>query len=420
VVPDATKTLCQQFGIDLPILAKVGNALQALTALGKGEGQLLAWQKGNFVTLLAVRQGAWEERFIGRTRTVEEEPFAFRAFKRRRFVRAEWGLVRGAEPLAHYAIPLPSLPLLLTLDIPLTDIAPLSLWQCLSFPRSLVRRIAATAWEGVVPSEVLVWVLSCQNGVAIWDEKGRLRWSVGEIPPLPDLPDGLTVGENFVGLRTRAGKVVRRWETLSPFLRGYALLRSEVHHRVKNDLQSVVSWLRWQARTASPEAKAILLSAAERVRVFATVHDLLARARGEAVPLRELIQQLAQVALDQAQREGKALRFALIGPEVILAPQQASAIAAAIHELLRNACEHAFPPGSSGTITVQLERTEKSLRLSVADDGRGFDPHRWDRASLGLTIVRNLVEQDLRGKVEIWSEKGCGTTVLLEFPLTLV
>jgi len=104
VVPDATKTLCQQFGIDLPILAKVGNALQALTALGKGEGQLLAWQKGNFVTLLAVRQGAWEERFIGRTRTVEEEPFAFRAFKRRRFVRAEWGLVRGgraARPLCH-------------------------------------------------------------------------------------------------------------------------------------------------------------------------------------------------------------------------------------------------------------------------------------------------------------------------------
>ncbi len=389
MLPDATKTLCQQFGIDLPILAKVGNALQALTALGKGEGQLLAWQKGNFVTLLAVRQGAWEERFIGRTRTVEEEPFAFRAWQRRRFVRAEWGLVRGAEPLAHYAIPLPSLPFLLTVDIPLTDIAPLSLWQCLSFPRSLVRRIAAAAWEGVVPSEVLVWVLSCQNGVAIWDEKGRLRWSVGEIPLLPDL-------------------------------RGYALLRSEVHHRVKNDLQSVVSWLRWQARTASPEAKAILLSAAERVRVFATVHDLLARARGEAVPLRELIQQLAQVALDQAQSEGKALRFALIGPEVILAPQQASAIAAAIHELLRNACEHAFPPGSSGTITVQLERTEKSLRLSVADDGRGFDPHRWDRASLGLTIVRNLVEQDLRGKVEIWSEKGCGTTVLLEFPLMLV
>ncbi len=414
-LPEATQSLCQQWQLgDVSLLA---SALQALTALGDGEGQLLLWHKDAFLTLLAAKSGEWQERQIGRTLTSSEEPFAFHALRKQRPVFVNWGLLRGAEPFAHCAAPLRSAPLVLTLDIPLTDAPSLSLLQRWRFPRSLVSKIARAAWGEMVPPSLLSWVLEKKDGVAVWDAHDRLRWSVGSVLDAAEVPQGLHLSADFVSLRTEAGTILRRRKTAPPLLHGYALVRSEVHHRVKNDLQSLVSWLRLQARRAPLEAKAILLDAAERVRVFATVHDLLARSKGEWVALRELVQQLAATLVDQARDEGKAIHFAVIGPEVLLAPKQASTVASVIHELLHNACDHGFRPGEQGTVTVRLELQERRLCVEVVDNGCGFEVQRWDGTTLGLTIVRNLIEQDLKGTLEIVSSPGSGTAVRFSFPL---
>lgn len=83
------------------------------------------------------------------------------------------------------------------------------------------------------------------------------------------------------------------------------MLRSKVHHRVKNDLQSVIGWLRLQAQAITVEAaKSVLMEAAERLKSFAALHDLLARECGKFVALRELVWQLAQAAIGQARQEG--------------------------------------------------------------------------------------------------------------------
>ncbi len=415
-LPDATQALCQQRNIDV---TKAAEALKILTALSVGEGQLLFWDRDAFVCLLAARSGAWEERQIGRRLSPDEEPFAFQAQRKGRSVFVDWGMMRGAEPFAHAAVPLSSL-LILTLDLSLTDVCSLSPWQHWRFPRSLLRRIAAHVWQGIVPPEVLIWALKGRNGLAIWDEEGRLRWRTTEhVPPFPsEVSEGLGVTDEFVVFRTKVGTILRYRRSMPPLLQGYALIRSEVHHRVKNDLQSIVSWLRLQARQAPSEARQILLDAAERVRVFATVHDLLARAKSDWVALRELIQQLANTLMQQAKEEGKDIRYAVIGPEVLLNPQQASAVAAVVHEVLRNACNHAFQAGEEGTVTITLEPKEGWLWVEVADNGCGFALSQWNGQTLGLTIVHNLVKQDLRGDLHIHSQVGHGTVVRFGFPLS--
>lgn len=414
-LPEVTQTLCHQWQLgDLTIVAQ---ALQALTALSKGEGQLLLWSDKGFVTVLAARNGEWEERFIGRLIAPTDEPFASKAWRQRKTVFAPKGLLRGSEPTAHCAAFLRSNKLVLTLDIPLAETVNLSPWQFLRFPRRLLSQISFAQWQNEIPPKLLPWSLCGQANLFIWDENGKLRWGDGQSPEVANFPPGLTVVREVAVLRTCVGTIARRRETQSSFLQGYSLLRSEVHHRVKNDLQSIIGWLRLQARNAPAEARPVLLDAAERVRAFATVHDLLARSRSDAINLRELAQQLVHWVTERAKSEGKNVRYAILGPDVLLAPKQASTIAAVLHELLWNACKHAFKLGGSGTITVRSEKMGNDLVIEVKDDGSGFDLAQIDGSTLGLTIVRNLVEQDLGGKLEILSSVGRGTTVRLKFPL---
>jgi len=425
-LPEPTQALCQQW--QLGDLESVGQALLALTAFGKGEGQLLLWDGKSFVTVIAARNGEWDERLIGKLSTPDEEIFAFKALNPAlalrtphsapyKIVFAPTGLMKGAEPVAHCAVFLRShslyqhsapstLRLVLTLDMPLPETVPASPLDFLRFPRKLLSQIALRVWRGEIPPKLLSWVLWGRTGVFIWDGQGRLRWCPketserrqrGEGQKIGDLTAGLTIRSDFVALKTDVGTVIRYRESTPTVLRGYSLLRSEVHHRVKNDLQSIISLLRFQARNAPPEARKVLLDAAERVRAFAAVHDLLARSRGDTVNLRELAQQLAQWASERARGEGKNIQCVVTGPDISIAPKQASAVASVLHELLLNACKHAFAPDSIGTVAIAFNMVGEILSIEVADNGRGFNPDQLDGSTLGLTIVRNLVEQDLGG-----------------------
>ncbi|MCS7191580.1 MAG: sensor histidine kinase [Armatimonadetes bacterium] len=414
MLPELALTLRQQLHLeDFTVAAQ---ALQALTALGKGEGQLLFAEGKNFATIIAAKNGEWDERLIGRLVPMTDEPFALKAFHRKKLCFAPKGLLRGSEPLAHCAAFLNRCRLTIILDIPLTDIVKLSPLQFLLFPRNLLRKIAFAAWGNEIPTSLLPWTLLGQTGIFIWDERMQLRWGWGEPPEIKNFPHGLTVKDDFVILRTDAGIVARLIEIRQKILSGYTLIRSEIHHRVKNDLQSIVSWLRLQARNSNEEAKRVLLDAAERIRVFATVHDLLARSKGDSVELRELVQQLANWSIERAKGEGKNVRFTVVGPEVNLTPKQAGTLAAIINELVWNACKHAFDL-NTGIVTVRWEKSGNELKLEVSDNGKGFDPERLNSSTLGLTIVRNLVEQDLNGSMEIHSHLGEGTKVSLKFPI---
>jgi two-component sensor histidine kinase len=189
----------------------------------------------------------------------------------------------------------------------------------------------------------------------------------------------------------------------------------EIHHRVKNNLQTVASLLRLQARRSDlPEVREALVESERRIRSIALVHETLSVDRGDTVDFDQVAGQIAHMV-----SEG------LTGPEVDIAVEGAcgpviadvaTPLAVVLSELLQNSVEHAFDE-RGGRIGVRLERSDGDLRLEVRDDGRGLpEGFSLDGATgLGLQIARTLVESELGGTIRFAS--GRGTTALVTVPV---
>lgn len=195
----------------------------------------------------------------------------------------------------------------------------------------------------------------------------------------------------------------------------------EIHHRVKNNLQTVAALLRLQARRiGSAEGREALEEAVRRVGSIAIVHETLSQNLDERVEFDEIADRvLAMVAeISPGRVAGRRTgRFGILDAEV------ATPLAMVLTELLQNAMEHGFGPGETGTVEITAVRsgTRKDARLliSVQDDGRGlpegFDPQR--AGNLGLQIVRTLVEGEMGGTFGMLPAPGGGTKVVLDLPV---
>ena len=180
----------------------------------------------------------------------------------------------------------------------------------------------------------------------------------------------------------------------------------EIHHRVKNNLQTVAALLRLQARRIDePAARVALEEAERRVGSIAIVHETLS-AVGEGgvdrVVFDEIADRLGRMVADVGSLGG-AVRVRREGSFGVLPADVATPLAMVLTELLQNAVEHAWPGGEPGEITVESTRRGGRLQVRVSDDGvglpDGFDAGTSD--SLGLSIVRTLVESELGGTLRI-------------------
>jgi two-component sensor histidine kinase len=228
----------------------------------------------------------------------------------------------------------------------------------------------------------------------------------------------------------------------------------EVHHRVKNNLQTISSLLRLQSRRVGPGAgREALLEAERRVRSIAVVHEVLSREPGDEVPFGEIVGAVVRMA-EEAAPPDRPVAIAVRGDAGELPADVATPLAVVLAELLQNAVEHAFAPKSAhvfegqpgdwlkgeegagqeprrrrlgpaavGSIEVTIARHQApgSTRLvvEVVDDGRGLPPG-FDldtTTTLGLSIVRDLVRTQLGGTIQMTS--GQGTEVHMEIPLAL-
>lgn len=210
----------------------------------------------------------------------------------------------------------------------------------------------------------------------------------------------------------------------------------EIHHRVKNNLQTVAALLRLQARRIDlPEAKEALTEAVRRVGSIAIVHETLSQAVEEHVDFDEIADRLSRMVSDVAavdipveiRREGS---FQQLSSEV------ATALAMVVTEVLQNAVEHGYPdqgvPVDSTTFPIQLEKPDRGrivmsvvrapgrLHVDVVDDGVGL-PVGFDldgSTNLGLSIVRTLVESELGGHLTMGAgPQGVGTRVAVDVPV---
>jgi two-component sensor histidine kinase len=193
----------------------------------------------------------------------------------------------------------------------------------------------------------------------------------------------------------------------------------EIHHRVKNNLQTVAALLRLQARRMTePAARAALEESVRRVASIAVVHETLAGSREDVVDVDQVLDQVMPM-LGDLTSIGPAARTRRSGSFGELPAATATPLVLAVTELLHNAAEHAFPEGEPGVIELVAERTGDDLVVRVRDDGRGlpaeFDPSAGQ--GLGLQIVRTLVVSELGGSLSMGVPPGeRGTEVVLTLP----
>jgi two-component sensor histidine kinase len=177
----------------------------------------------------------------------------------------------------------------------------------------------------------------------------------------------------------------------------------EIHHRVKNNLQTVAALLRLQARrVALPEARTALEESMRRISSIALVHDTLSVSVDEVVEFDEVVDRLLDMLADVAGSAGR-LRLQRTGTFGEIPGETATALVLVLTELVQNAVEHAFPGREGGTVDVGASRSRGRMTVTVSDDGvglpPGFAPDQGDR--LGLQIVRTLVATELRGSLEL-------------------
>ncbi|MCW2667951.1 MAG: putative signal transduction histidine kinase [Frankiales bacterium] len=192
----------------------------------------------------------------------------------------------------------------------------------------------------------------------------------------------------------------------------------EIHHRVKNNLQTVAALLRLQARRmADPAARSALEESVRRVSSIALVHETLSLTLEETVAFDTIADRVLAMCAEVAGPEG-AVRVERRGSFGQLSAEVATPLSMVLTELVQNAAEHAFSDGG-GQVLVLPGRRAGALDVVVADDGRGL-PEGFELAGsgrLGLTIVRTLVEGEMQGTLRLQRREGGGTEVWLEVPL---
>jgi two-component sensor histidine kinase len=200
----------------------------------------------------------------------------------------------------------------------------------------------------------------------------------------------------------------------------------EIHHRVKNNLQTVAALLRLQARRLrAPEARAALEEAVRRVGSIAIVHETLSHAPEEIVDFDDIADRVAMMAGEVAAPEVRVTpkitgQFGML-PAVVATP-----LAMVLTELLQNALQHGFggpayknAGAEGGMIEVRAARAPEQLTVTVSDSGAGLPPE-FDlesTTSLGLQIVRTLVVGELGGQLSITPREGGGTVAVVDLPV---
>jgi two-component system, sensor histidine kinase PdtaS len=179
------------------------------------------------------------------------------------------------------------------------------------------------------------------------------------------------------------------------------VLAQEIHHRVKNNLQTVASLLRLQARSSEADPRKALEDSVNRILAIAAVHEVLTERRDEVVDLEELLDRLRAMLV---QGLGAEKRVESTLEPVALAGNQATALALVFSELLQNALEH-----GGEYVSVELAQRDGEVVLAIADDGQGVEVV---ESGTGLSIVEALVRDELKGRLDLRSDGGLRAEVV--------
>jgi two-component sensor histidine kinase len=394
---------------------------------------------------------------VGEVRTAEQRPLVAQAFAERTVVEGEIDSAWLGEQIRVRAIPVrfgDAVIAVVTRESVSTRRSPGELEQTYA---SLFDRLTAMIAAGTLPFETddrLPGGPRVGDGVIVTDERGVITYAspnavsallrsgvdgtvlgrglgeVGfgaeELDPLVarrpvsyeiDTPGGIVVSVRGIPLldddRVTGGVALVR--DVTDLRRRDRLLLSkdatirEIHHRVKNNLQTISSLLRIQGRRlVEPSARQAIEESVRRIRSIALVHEILSRDPGEDVAFVEILRPLLRMVEEGLVSPDRPVRFVIEGDPGTVSSPTATSMAVVLNELLQNAVEHAYP-SDGGTVRLRLLNDGERLHVEISDDGVGLpEGFSLDGSSnLGLSIVRTLVTTELDGTIEV-SPVGLG------------
>lgn len=203
-------------------------------------------------------------------------------------------------------------------------------------------------------------------------------------------------------------------------LRIKSVVIKEIHHRVKNNLQTIASLLRLQSRRAkSEETKNVLRDCVGRVNSIAIVHEYLSQQDSGLIDVDKVAKGIYNAIISSMLATDFELEASFDAVEAQLPSEKATSIALILNEMLQNAIEHGFEGRSKGHLEVSFAKVGASYELSIKDDGNGL-PEGVDvfkNRSLGLKIIKTMAESDLHGSFTIANHPDGGTMAVVKIPI---
>jgi two-component sensor histidine kinase len=189
----------------------------------------------------------------------------------------------------------------------------------------------------------------------------------------------------------------------------------EIHHRVKNNLQTIASLLRLQMRRAnSSEVEKVFRESINRIMSISVIHEVLSQDGLDDVDCKEIFEYMTKGIVTSMVTHEQPIHVEVMGDSLFLNSRNASSLALIINELIQNALNHAFHGAKNGRITISINHTSDVINITVTDNGAGFTYDPIKRGNLGLEICNTLVREDLNGSIHFYNT-GSGTKVKIRF-----
>jgi two-component sensor histidine kinase len=188
----------------------------------------------------------------------------------------------------------------------------------------------------------------------------------------------------------------------------------EMHHRIKNNLQTVAMLMQMQVyETDSQVTRHALEMNIHRVQSIASVHEVLSERGFHLVNVKEVLEQITHMTAGSMVKPEQNISIRVSGQALQLPSKAATGLALVCNELVQNALEHAFTDQVEGIIDISLGYSPDEYIVLVRDDGQGFEEG--FKKGLGLEIAETLVEEDLNGRIK-FNQPGQGTEISIRFP----
>lgn len=208
------------------------------------------------------------------------------------------------------------------------------------------------------------------------------------------------------------------YDEVSRGLATKSTLLAELHHRVKNNLQTIAALLSMQQRRSKSDAeRAAFGESVSRVQSMAAIHDLLSHEDTGATSVEGIARIVVTSATSALSNMNVHVTFRSECDDALIPSREATVLALVLNELVTNSILHGFEGRDGGNIVVDVERLKQLIRVRIEDDGvglpSGFDPER--HGGLGVQIVKTLVLNDLKGSYSLEMRDG-KTVASVVFP----